>query len=255
MSTKDPLLIGNWKMHKTSKEAAAFVKEFNKKIKRIEYFNLAVCVPATALDAVSRVLNRDALELGAQNMFYESEGAFTGEISPLMLKEFNVKYVLVGHSERRLLGETDELINTKVHAALKYGFKPVVCVGESDQERKKGKYKQFVLKQLKACLKEISKKEVVNVIIAYEPIWAISRGDNNHQSAQVLEIEEMHSFIRASLMELYDERTAEAVYIIYGGSVKPSNIKQILFLQDVDGVLPGSASLTVESFIEMIKNC
>lgn len=255
MSTKDPLIIGNWKMNKTAGEAVAFVKEFQKKNKHIEYFNLVVCPPFTALSEVNKVLNRDILELGAQDIFYEKEGAFTGEVSPLMLKEFKVKYVLVGHSERRALGETNEIVNKKVLTALQYNFIPVLCIGEDFKKRKDDEHKDFVLRQLKQCLKGVDQKQAKNVVIAYEPLWAISKGNDKHEPAGLLEIEEMHAFIRASLLQLYHQRVVEEMYIIYGGSVKPDNIREILVLQDVDGVLPGNASLEVDSFIGMVRNC
>ncbi len=255
MSTKDPLIIGNWKMHKTAAEAIRFVKEFQKKIKHIEYFNLVVCPPFTALSDVSKALNRDILELGAQDIFYEDKGAFTGEISPPMLKEFKVKYVLTGHSERRELGETNQIVNKKVLTALKHGFMPVLCVGENTKQRKEEEHKEFVLQQLKQCLKGVDQKQAKNVVIAYEPLWAISKGDEKKEPAGLLQIEEMHAFIRASLLQLYHQRVVEEMYIIYGGSVKPDNIREILILQDVDGILPGNASLEVDSFIGMVRNC
>ncbi|MBI3031897.1 triose-phosphate isomerase [Candidatus Woesearchaeota archaeon] len=255
MSTKDPLIIGNWKMNKTAAESVAFVKEFQKKIKHIEYFNLVICPSFTALSEVNNVLKRDILELGAQDIFYEAKGAFTGEVSPLMLKEFKVKYVLIGHSERRELGETNEMVNKKLLTALQQGFTPVLCIGEDVKQRKEDEYKDFVLRQLKQCLKNVDQKQAKNIVIAYEPLWAISKGDQKKQPAGLLEIEEMHAFIRASLLQLYHQRVVEQMYIIYGGSVKPDNIREILILQDVDGVLPGNASLEVDSFISMIRNC
>ena len=228
------VIAANWKMNKTVKEAVDFVTQLSKYTFKSD---VVLCVPFTYLESVSK---KNKFLTGAQNMFYEEKGAFTGEISPLMLKSLKVDYVLLGHSERRtLFYEDNELINKKVKAALKHGLKVILCVGENLDERSEGMEFEVVSQQLKECLVGI--KSFKNIVIAYEPVWAIGTGKN----AQLRDIEEMHAFIR--------EQLKKPVRILYGGSVKPDNARDILSQKDVDGALVGSASLDVKSFVKIVK--
>jgi len=240
------IIAGNWKMNKTVGEAISLVKELKNLLKDIDDREIVICPPFTSLAPVAAELKASNIALGAQNMHFEKQGAFTGEISPSMLKEIGVKYVIIGHSERRhILNEDDELINKKIKSALENKLKPILCVGETLEERNKDKTKNIVGEQINQGLKDIKKP----VTIAYEPVWAIGTG----KTATSEQAEEVHLFIRKLLSELFDEKTAENTSILYGGSVKPQNIKELISKDDIDGALVGGASLDAKSFTEIVK--
>ncbi|MDP3766213.1 MAG: triose-phosphate isomerase, partial [Nanoarchaeota archaeon] len=216
---------------------------------------IVICPQFTALQAVSKELKGSNIKLGAQNMHFENAGAYTGEVSPLALKEIECGYVILGHSERReIFKEDDFLINKKVIAALNYGLNPILCVGENLEQRKNGKTKDILENQLKTCLKNIDRNKILRVNIAYEPIWAISKGDPHHKAATADDAEEGHKFIRDVLARMYDKGTAKNTRIIYGGSMKLENAKELLEMPDIDGGLVGNASLNAKIFAEIIKS-
>ncbi len=234
-------------MHKTVPEAVSLVKELKELLTEIKDREVLVCPPFTAIYAVKREIEGSPIKLGAQNMFYEEKGAFTGEISPLMLKDLGCSYVILGHSERRhIFGETDELINKKVASAVKHGLVPILCVGELLEERESGKTKNVVERQLLEGLKGL--KEGDEFVIAYEPVWAIGTG----KTATPEQAQEVHKFIRELLAENFGREKAERVRILYGGSVKPENIKGLMEMPDIDGALVGGASLRAASFAKIV---
>ena len=234
-------------MHKTVPEAVSLVKELKELLTEIKDREVLVCPPFTAIYAVKREIEGSPIKLGAQNMFYEEKGAFTGEISPLMLKDLGCSYVILGHSERRhIFGETDELINKKVASAVKHGLVPILCVGELLEERESGKTKSVVERQLLEGLKGL--KEGDEFVIAYEPVWAIGTG----KTATPEQAQEVHKFIRELLAENFGREKAERVRILYGGSVKPENIKGLMEMPDIDGALVGGASLRAASFAKIV---
>lgn len=244
------LIAANWKMNKNAKEAVSYVKELKKLVKGSDA-EIVICPPFTLLSAVADELKGSSIKLGAQNMHFENSGAFTGEISPLMLKKIGCEYVILGHSERREhFKEDNELINRKVLAALKNGLKPILCVGETLEERQHERTEDVLEEQLLKCLDNV--KDIKNVAIAYEPVWAISKGDPNKKSATKADAEEAHLFIRQVLDGIYGE-DAKDVRIIYGGSMKPENVKELLEMRNINGGLVGNASLDVKSFFEIIK--
>lgn len=237
-------------MHKTLREGLELVESLKEGFTPDDTYEVVVHPPFTIIQAVAEVLDGGQIKLGAQNVFYEDEGAYTGEISPLMLKDLRVEYVIVGHSERRkYFYEDDETVLKKVKAVLKHGMKPIVCVGETLDEREKGLEKEVVNKQL-SIFKEISKEEMKDVVIAYEPVWAIGTG----RTATPEIAEEMHKFIRATIEEIFDKETAENTPVLYGGSVKPDNVYSLTSQEDIDGALVGGASLKAESFLAIIRN-
>ncbi|MBI3027336.1 triose-phosphate isomerase [Candidatus Woesearchaeota archaeon] len=253
------LIAANWKMNKTIKESVSFVKELNELIKREKNAEVVICPPFTALEALSKELKSQKSEnqilLGAQNMHYEENGAFTGEISAAMLMEIGCEYVILGHSERReIFCEHDALINRKVITALKHSLNPILCVGENLEQKKTGKAKEAIGNQLKNCLNGISKNQISKISIAYEPVWAISKGDPNHKAATKEDAENGHSFIRDFLIKMHGRDAAESTRIIYGGSMKPENAKELLSMPNINGGLVGNASLSAKSFAEIIKS-
>ena len=244
---RKPLIAGNWKMHKTVPEAVSLVKELKELLTEIKDREVLVCPPFTAIYAVKSEIEESPIKLGAQNMFYEEKGAFTGEISPLMLKDLGCSYVILGHSERRhIFGETDKLINKKVASAVDHGLVPILCVGELLEERESGKTKNVVERQLLEGLKGL--KEGDEFVIAYEPVWAIGTG----KTATPEQAQEVHGFIRELLAENFGREKAERVRILYGGSVKPENIKGLMEMPDIDGALVGGASLKAASFAKIV---
>lgn len=245
------LIAANWKMNKTAEEAVSFIKEFKKLIKDGENADIVICPPFTALSAVSVGLKKSSIRLGAQNMHFENLGAFTGEISPLMLKDLGCGYVIIGHSDRREMGENDNLINKKVLSALRHELTPILCIGETHEQRIKDETQDVLENQLIKCLQDV--KEIQKVVIAYEPIWAISKGNPNQKAATKDDAEEAHLFIRKLLEGIYDEKSAKETGIIYGGSMKPENAKELLSMRNIDGGLVGNASLDPKSFAEIIK--
>lgn len=241
-------------MYKTIKEAI----ELANGLKR-EFFNLdagaqsldiVICPPFTALSEVSEIIADSDIQLSAQDMFWQEEGAFTGEISGLMLKDAGCGFVIIGHSERRqYFGETNESVNKKIKSALKLGLIPIVCVGENLKEREKGKTFEVLDDHIQNGLKDMNSEEILNIVIAYEPVWAIGTG----KTAAAQQAEEAHKYIRGLLEKITSKDTADKIRIQYGGSVKPENIAELLSQPDVDGALVGGASLTVNSFSEIVR--
>ena len=247
---RKPVIVGNWKMNKTVTEA----KELLEAIKNTELdseVEAGVCVPAIDLCAVSKVLEGTDIKFGGQNMYFEESGAFTGEISPLMLNDIKADYVILGHSERRdIFGECDELINKKVLSAFEHGLTPILCCGESLEEREANKQEEKVKSQIEADLKDVSEDDVKKLIIAYEPIWAIGTG----KTASAEDAEAMCAYIRNLVADLYSKEAAEAVRIQYGGSVKPANVKELMAKENIDGALVGGASLKAEDFAALVNH-
>lgn len=246
---RKPFIAGNWKMFKSIGEAVNLVNTIKAGVYRITDCDVVICPPFTALAAVSKIIEDSRIELGAQNMYPETEGAFTGEISPTMLKDVGCRYVILGHSERRLLfKETDSFVNQKVKTALKYSLLPIVCIGETLEQRDARQMFEVVKSQFDHSLKELGKEDISKVIIAYEPVWAIGTG----KTASPEQAEQMHSYVRRLLNEKYGEEIASRISIIYGGSVKPDNIEALMRKPNVDGALVGGASLKAESFAQIV---
>ena len=249
---RKPIIAGNWKLNKTSLEAIDLVNELKRNIADITDVDIVVCPVFTALQGVSEILTESNIALGAQNVYWEDSGAFTGEVSVPMLKDLSVRYVIVGHSERRqYFGETDETVNKKLKAVLKHGLTPIVCIGESLEEREAAKTFDVIQKQCEGSLAELSPEEMGQVILAYEPVWAIGTG----KTATPDQAQEVHQFIREFLKKNFNEETAAAVRIQYGGSVKPDNINDLIARQDIDGALVGGASLKADAFAGIVKSC
>lgn len=246
---RKPVIAGNWKMHKTVSEALGFVKEL-KKTEIPSDVEAVLCAPFLALPALVEETKTAAIGVGAQNAHYEEQGAFTGEISMPMLQEVGVKYVILGHSERRAYyNETDESVNKKTKAAHTYGFTPIVCVGEVLEEREQGQTREVVTSQVKAAFEGLSSADMKKTIIAYEPVWAIGTG----KASTADDAEEVCRFIRTTVAELFDQSVADEVRIQYGGSVKPENIASFMEQADIDGALVGGASLKADSFAALVK--
>lgn len=243
------IVAGNWKMNKTALEAIEFVNGLKDKVKDAEN-EVVVCPTFTALSAVVLTTKGTNIKVGAQNIHWADNGAFTGEISGEMLKETGVEYVIIGHSERRqYFGETDETVNNRLKAALKYELKPIVCVGETLEEREGGVTNKVLETQTTGALKDISSEDVSNMVIAYEPVWAIGTG----KTASSNDANEACKFIRSVVEKLYNKEVAENVRIQYGGSVKPGNAHELFTTSDIDGGLVGGASLKVDDFSEIVK--
>ncbi|MGQ9856889.1 MAG: triose-phosphate isomerase [Fervidobacterium sp.] len=243
------MLAGNWKMNKTPSEAQSFANTLMNALAGFNSFDIYIAPVFVALDRVQEVINSSNIKLAAQNMYFEDNGAFTGEVSPKMLKELGVEAVIIGHSERRkIFGETDELINKKVKKALKEGLTPIFCIGETLEEREKGLTFCVLEKQVREGLYGISAEEVKKVVIAYEPVWAIGTG----VVATPQQAQEAHEFVRKLLGQIYGEEVAQSVTILYGGSVTPENFFGLFVKRDIDGALVGGASLK-ESFVELAK--
>ncbi|TXT65882.1 MAG: Triosephosphate isomerase [Promethearchaeota archaeon] len=245
-----PIIGGNWKMNRGSPESAReMLQELIPLVKKVKKVDIVIAPPFTALQEAS-VVKVTNIKLGAQNMYFEEKGAYTGEISPIFLKALGIDYVILGHSERRnIFGESDELINKKIKKALEMGLIPIVCIGEHLEERKAGKTEIIIEKQINGTFADLNKKEIMKIVIAYEPIWAIGTGE----TATPEQAAEVHQFIRSLLNDKYDEKVAQSVRIQYGGSVKPHNALELFQKADIDGGLVGGASLEAESFAEIIK--
>jgi len=246
------IIAGNWKMNKNIAESIELANSIKRSLYDIEELDIVLCPPFTSLSEVSEVVLDTSIKVGGQDVYWEKEGAFTGEISCGMLKSAGCKYVIIGHSERRqFFSETNETVNKKVKAALKEGLTPIVCVGEKLEERKKGRTFDVVKDHVENSLKGLSRDEMLNIVIAYEPVWAIGTGVNATKG----EAEEVHKYIRQLIKDMYDGDLAEGTRIQYGGSVKPDNIKELISQPDVDGALVGGASLKADSFCGIVKNC
>lgn len=249
---RTPFIAGNWKMNMTHLEAIKFIQELGYEYKNKNNCEVCVCPPFVALRSVKNIIDIDHIDvkLGAQNVHFEESGAFTGEVSPLMLKALWVDYVIIGHSERRqYFAETNETVNKKVITAFTHSLKPIMCVGESLEIREKGNAESFVLSQIVECLKNVDARNIIDLTVAYEPIWAIGTGKN----ATSKDANDMCRAIRTKLAELYGNSSSEQVRIQYGGSVKPSNIAELMSMPDIDGALVGGASIKLEDFIAIIN--
>jgi len=245
-----PFISGNWKMHKNIDEAVELVSSLKEADEELKKAEIVVIPPFTALCEVQKILQGSSIKVGAQNLFWEEKGAFTGEVSPPMLKDAGCEYVVIGHSERRqYFGETDETVNKKIKAALVHELIPIVCIGESLEEREKEETINKVETQLRAGLEGLGKEEMSQAIIAYEPIWAIGTG----LTATPAQAEDVHSFIREKLEEKYGNEIGSCVIILYGGSVKPDNTYSLLKEKNINGALVGGASLKADSFIQIAK--
>lgn len=249
MTSRKPIIAGNWKMHKTVPEAVAFAQGI-KKLAAGPDVEVVVCPPFTALVPVVKALDDTGIATGAQDVYWRDKGAFTGEISPLMLKDTGCRYVIIGHSERRqFFGETDEKVNLKVKAVLSHGLIPIMCVGETLAEREAGVTKKVVRTQTEAGLSGLTREQVAGMVVAYEPVWAIGTG----KTASDEDAQEVIGFIRNLVKDLHGEGAAQQLRILYGGSVKPENTAGLMAQPDLDGALVGGASLEVESFAGIIK--
>ena len=245
------IIAANWKMNMTQGESAQFMESFLRDVGEINDVEVVIIPPFTAIPKVSEALGRaHNIKLGAQNMYWEKSGAFTGEISAPLLRDLFVHYVVLGHSERRtLFGETDEMVNRKVHAAHEGKLRPIVCVGETLDQRDKGDVEKILSTQLRGSLAGLRPKQLQESVIAYEPVWAIGTGRN----ATPQQAQEAHAFIRRTLSEMADDGTAERVRIQYGGSVKPENARELMSQEDIDGALVGGASLDPRRFAQIVK--
>ncbi|SCZ03703.1 triose-phosphate isomerase [Alkaliphilus peptidifermentans] len=244
-----PIIAGNWKMHKTIKEALEMVNDLKEEANKTDV-EVVVCVPFTCLSEVKKALDGSKLKLGAQNLFWEDKGAYTGEVSAEMLKEIGVEYVIIGHSERRqYFHETDETVNKKVKKALKKGLKPILCVGETLDEREADKTFQIVKSQTLLALEGVSAEDVRKLVIAYEPVWAIGTG----KTASSQDANTVIAYIREVIGEIYNDTISEEIRIQYGGSVKAANATEIMGEADIDGALVGGASLEADQFLGIVN--
>ena len=247
---RKPIIAGNWKMHKTIAETAELVSGLKAAVAGVTEVEVVVCPPFTALAKAAEVAKGSNIAVGAQNMYWEEKGAFTGEVSPTMLKEAGCKYVILGHSERRqFFGETNETVNNKIKAAYQYGLLPIVCVGELLEEREAEQTEQVVQQQTENSLAGLSSEQVKQLVVAYEPVWAIGTG----KTASKEDAQQVIGFIRRILAEMYGQELANLVRIQYGGSVKGDNIAELMAQPDIDGALVGGASLTVDAFGPILK--
>jgi len=248
---RKPIIGGNWKMNRgTPQEAFEMLKKLVPMVRKVKEIDIVIAPPFTVINNVVDLLQKTNLKVGAQNMYFEDKGAFTGEISPSFLKQLGCNYVILGHSERRdLFNETNDIINIKIKKALTSGLNPIVCIGEHLGEREKGETKSFVEKQFNATFKNLNKEEMKKVVIAYEPIWAIGTG----KTATPDQAEEIHEFIRELINDKFDKIIANTIRIQYGGSINPSNAEDLFEKENIDGGLVGGASLHAESFYKIIK--
>lgn len=245
------IIAANWKMNMTQAEAARYVESLLLDLGDVSDVDVVILPPSTAIAKVTECLSKaQNIKVGAQNMHWEKNGAFTGEISAALLRDLFVRYVVLGHSERRsLFGETDEIVNRKVRAAHEAALRPIVCVGETLNQREGGKVEKVLSKQLRGSLAHLDVKELQETVVAYEPVWAIGTGRN----ATPEQAQEAHAFIRQILANLSDESTAEKIRIQYGGSVKPDNARALMWQADIDGALVGGASLDPRSFAQIVN--
>lgn len=243
------IIAGNWKMNTTVDEAVALAKNIVEKVGNSDEVDVVVCPPYTNLYAVAEIIKGTPVKLGAQDVYWEEKGAYTGKISCNMLKSIGVTYVLIGHSEQRsYFGETDEQVNKKTKAALAAEIVPIVCIGETLDERNSGKMENVLVTQVKGAFAQISEEDAVKCVIAYEPVWAIGTGE----TATPEQANQAHEFIRNLLAQIYTDNTAQSIRIQYGGSMKPTNAKELLGQSDVDGGLIGGASLKADDFAGII---
>jgi triosephosphate isomerase len=247
---RKPILAGNWKMHKNRKESAELASALVAAVGNVTEADVVICPVYTSLDAALDAVKGSNIKVGAQNCHFEEQGAFTGEISVAMLKEVGVEYVIIGHSERRqYFNETDDAINKKAQAIYKHGLTPIICVGETLDEREGNQMEAVITRQVQACLAGLPADKVAASVIAYEPVWAIGTG----KTASKEQAQEVHALIRKLLTDQFGEETAQAVRIQYGGSVKPNNIAELMAQPDIDGALVGGAALDADSFAAIVK--
>ena len=246
------IIAGNWKMHKNISEAIELANGLKRDLHDVENLDIVLCPAFTALSSVFEIITDSNIQLGAQDVYWQEQGAFTGEVSPLMLKDAGCKFVIIGHSERRqYFFETNETVNKKISAAMKAELIPIVCVGETLQQRDQNKTFQVIREQIQQSLKDITSQEAERMVIAYEPVWAIGTGRN----ATAFQAEEAQRYIRNLLGEMFNPAIAEAIRIQYGGSVNPENIEEIISEPDIDGALVGGASLKSETFSKIVRIC
>jgi triosephosphate isomerase len=245
-----PLMAGNWKMNLTIPESVKLATELKERVTDVSDREVLICPSFTTLSSVNEAIKGSNIVLGAQNICQEEKGAFTAEISPAMLKEVGCSYVIVGHSERRhVFDETNDLVNLRLKNGLKNGLKVILCVGEKLEEREANETNDVIVGQIEIGLKEVSKEEMGNIVIAYEPVWAIGTG----KVASPEQAQEVHAMIRQLLTDMFNKKVSSATRIIYGGSMKPENVKELMAQEDVDGGLVGGASLDAESFTKIVK--
>jgi triosephosphate isomerase len=246
-------IVGNWKLHQGPETATRLVENIQKQLKPHTHVTAVVCPPFVSLESVSQVLEKDLLRLGAQNIFDKDEGAYTGEVSGPMLAEVGAEYVIVGHSERRRYAqETDKQIAAKLAAAVRSGLKPILCVGESLHDRQDGHSARVVVDQLQAALSQLTAEDLAQLLIAYEPVWAISGGDGHGQAATPEMVTPLAKAIRRTLEEMFGEPASSQVELLYGGSSNADNAGAFLELELIDGLLPGGDSLNFEHFAKMV---
>ncbi|MDE3840079.1 triose-phosphate isomerase [Bacillus methanolicus] len=247
---RKPIIAGNWKMHKTLAEAKAFIEEVKGSVPAKDQVDSVVCASALFLERLVEATKNSDLAIGAQNMHFEESGAFTGEISPKAISDIGVQYVIIGHSERReMFNETDESVNKKTLAAFQHHLIPIVCVGETLEQRENGQTNELVESQVKIALNGLTEEQVKQTVIAYEPIWAIGTG----KSSTAEDANEVCAHIRKTIAEQFSPEAADAVRIQYGGSVKPDNIKDFMAQPEIDGALVGGASLEPQSFLQLLE--
>jgi len=247
---RKPMIAGNWKMYKDVNEAVDFTNSVKRSVFDITNVDIVVCPPYTDLSDVGEMLVETNISLGAQNCYWEKEGAYTGEVAPGMLKSVGCTYVIIGHSERRrLFGETDTTVNRKIKAVIESGLVPIMCVGETLEEREAAKTMDVVSAQIKEGLKGFDEEYLEKLIVAYEPVWAIGTG----KTATPVQAQEVQVMIRKLLAEIFSPSFAEEIRILYGGSVKPANIEELMKEEDIDGGLIGGASLKTDSFTDIIR--
>ena len=248
---RKPIMAGNWKMNKTRDEALRFIYAVNNELPSSEEVESVICAPSILLRCLVKRQGEN-LRIGAQNMHFAESGAYTGEISPAMLETTGVSYVILGHSERReMFNETDEAINKKIFAALNHELTPIVCCGETLEQREAGKVEEVLSKQITADFANLTKEQALKTVIAYEPIWAIGTG----RTASPEQADDACCFIRDVIGKLFGANVADQIRILYGGSVKPSNVKELMEKPNIDGGLVGGASLDPESFLQLVKAC
>lgn len=247
---RKPIIGGNWKMNRgVPEKCKEMLESLIPRVKGINTVDIVIAVPFTVLTSAYGILKDTNIKLGAQNMYFEDKGAYTGEISSRFLKEIGVEYIILGHSERRdIFKESDALINKKLKKALSVNLKPIVCIGEHLEEREAGKTRDIIEYQINETFKDLTKEEMVKTVIAYEPIWAIGTG----KTATPEQAEEIHIFIREILIQRFDKETADSIRIQYGGSIKPNNAEDLFNKENIDGGLVGGASLQVDSLVQII---
>ncbi|CAM4144092.1 triose-phosphate isomerase [Lederbergia lenta] len=247
---RKPIIAGNWKMNKTLEEALAFANEVKENVPSKDQVESVICAPALFLGQLITTVGNNDVAIGAQNMHFEDNGAFTGEVSPVALQDIGVSHVILGHSERReMFNETDESVNKKTHAAFNHGLTPIVCVGETLEQRESNQTTELVGAQVEKALQGLSEEQVKQTVIAYEPIWAIGTG----KSSTATDANEVCAHIRSVVESKFSKAAADAIRIQYGGSVKPENIKEYMGQSDIDGALVGGASLEPASFLQLLE--